>query len=89
MTDWYAWVQGIALERIDQIERQLNSKARHAPTWGNKKSPPPDWEAGWVKAIHYQRRKRPRLRLRSNAGSSTRLISERRPSLMYALRMPL
>ena len=31
MTDWYAWVQGIALERIDQIERQLNSNPEAFP----------------------------------------------------------
>lgn len=25
MTDWYDWIQNIALDRIDQIERHLNS----------------------------------------------------------------
>jgi len=25
MTDWYGWIQNIALDRIDQIERHLNS----------------------------------------------------------------
>ena len=25
MTDWYGWIQNIALDRIDQFERHLNS----------------------------------------------------------------
>ena len=25
MSDWYTWIQNIALERIDEIERHLNT----------------------------------------------------------------
>lgn len=31
MNDWYEWIQNLALERIDQIERDLNSNPALSP----------------------------------------------------------